>query len=63
MEPSGKIHTADLDTIDGVNIMNLWFMKQYMGQRIQLTLNENTQYVMLINVDVDENGVWFFEAR
>ena len=68
VEPSGKIHTSDLLTIDGINIMDLMFMKKYIGQEVELYMDSKDRkgrlptVRKLTKVFVNENGIHTFEV-
>ncbi len=64
VEPSGKIHQSDKNTIDGKNIIDLMFMKKYVGQKIEMYTDiPSVQGVKtLTKVDIQECGVHYFEV-
>ncbi len=64
IEPSGKIHHSDKNNlIDGINLLDLMFLKKYQGQRVILYWSERgyAEEKELTNVSVSEHGAHQFE--
>ncbi len=67
VEPSGKIHQSDKNNlIGGKNLLDLMFMKKYIGQVIEL--HKTYQGPIPINctltkVGIQECGTHFFEVQ
>ncbi len=63
VEPSGKIHQSDLNTVDGRNLIDLMFMKKYVGKEIEMYTNiPATQGIKtLTKVGIQDCGTHYFE--
>ncbi len=64
VEPSGKIHQSDLNTVDGKNLIDLMFLKKYVGKEIEIYINNPSirGIKKLKKVDVQDCGVYYFEV-
>ena len=65
VEPSGKIHQSDKNTVDGKNLIDLMFMKKYVGQVIDLYMTDRGTVpinTVLTKVDIQDCGVHYFEV-
>jgi len=64
VEPSGKIHHSNRNLYDGINLLDLSFMKKYIGQLVEIYMKERGTPVIktLTSVGVQDCGVHYFEV-
>jgi hypothetical protein len=65
VEPSGKIHQSDINNMIGKNLLDLMFLKKYIGQKIEIHMDHASSMppvATLTTVGINECGVHYFEV-
>lgn len=65
-EPSGKIHHSDINLVDGVNLIDLMFLKKYIGQEVEMYMTNRgpvPEITRLTDVGIQSCGVHYFEVQ
>lgn len=64
-EPDRTQHKADLSVPNGINTMDMEFLKNYVGleQEVEFYVDGKVEETSIIRVEKTKKGIWLFELK